>query len=106
MQGQIAVFVFLSALRRKASDAASSYARAKAVTGMGYKKRLERAFDGAPVLSLCAGKKYVLFSDCHRGDGTNNDNFLTKWQINARADGSIFVEHVHVACLRRWKTSE
>ena len=43
---------------------------------MGYKKRLEHAFDGAPVLSLCAGKKYVLFSDCHRGDGTNNDNFL------------------------------
>ena len=43
---------------------------------MGYKKRLERAFDGAPVLPLCDGKKYVLFSDCNRGDGTNNDNFL------------------------------
>ena len=46
------------------------------MTEMGYKKRLERAFDGAPVLPLCDGKKYVLFSDCHRGDGTNNDNFL------------------------------
>lgn len=26
---------------------------------MGYKKRLERAFDGAPVLPLCDGKKYL-----------------------------------------------
>ncbi|MDD6038822.1 MAG: metallophosphoesterase family protein [bacterium] len=43
---------------------------------MGYKQRLDRAFDDVPVLPLGQGKKYVLFSDCHRGNGTHNDNFL------------------------------
>ena len=35
-QRSIVIFVLLSALRRKTSDEASSYTRAKAVTGMGY----------------------------------------------------------------------
>ena len=50
--------------------------RGKGGDVMGYRKRLDRAFDRAPVLPLCPGNKYVLFSDCHRGNGTNNDNFL------------------------------
>ncbi len=43
---------------------------------MGYKKRLDRAFEGAPHLPLNHHTKYVFFSDCHRGIGNTNDNFL------------------------------
>lgn len=38
--------------------------------------RLDRAFLHAPSLPLTTCSRYVLFSDCHRGCGTNNDNFL------------------------------
>ncbi len=38
--------------------------------------RLNAAFARAPVFPLTAASRYVLFSDCHRGCGTNNDNFL------------------------------
>ena len=38
--------------------------------------RLNKAFKNVPVLPLNAQNKYVLFSDCHRGNGTHNDNFL------------------------------
>ncbi len=43
---------------------------------MSYKKRLDRAFENVPVLPLAENSRYVLFSDCHRGNGTHNDNFL------------------------------
>lgn len=43
---------------------------------MSYIKRLNRAFKNAPILPITANTKYVFFSDCHRGTGTNNDNFL------------------------------
>lgn len=38
--------------------------------------RISRAFDNALRLPLTQCSKYVLFSDCHRGTGTANDNFL------------------------------
>lgn len=38
--------------------------------------RLDKAFENALVLPLGGSRRYVLFSDCHRGDGTHNDNFL------------------------------
>ncbi|BDF35188.1 hypothetical protein CE91St62_32500 [Lachnospiraceae bacterium] len=38
--------------------------------------RLNAAFADAPVLPLGSDSRYVLFSDCHRGTGTSNDNFL------------------------------
>lgn len=38
--------------------------------------RLDHAFQKAPVLPLSESSLYVLFSDCHRGTGTANDNFL------------------------------
>lgn len=38
--------------------------------------RLKKAFDSAPVLPLSRNSRYLLISDCHRGDGTSNDNFL------------------------------
>lgn len=43
---------------------------------MSYRTRLDKAFKNAPVLPLGSDTGYVLFSDCHRGIGTNNDNFL------------------------------
>lgn len=43
---------------------------------MSYYSRLQKAFKGAVRLPLCPTAKYVLFSDCHRGIGTSNDNFL------------------------------
>lgn len=43
---------------------------------MSYRKRLDHAFEDAPVLPITDYTKYVFFSDCHRGIGNNNDNFL------------------------------
>lgn len=38
--------------------------------------RLSHAFKNAPVLPLNDSSRYILISDCHRGNGTSNDNFL------------------------------
>lgn len=43
---------------------------------MSYFSRLNKAYKGALRLPLCTSSKYVIFSDCHRGTGTSNDNFL------------------------------
>lgn len=43
---------------------------------MSYLTRLRKAYEGALTLPLNLSSKYVLFSDCHRGDGSSNDNFL------------------------------
>ena len=43
---------------------------------MGYKQRLSNAFEKAPLLPITQNTKYVFFSDCHRGIGNTNDNFL------------------------------
>lgn len=43
---------------------------------MSCESRLNRSFENAPVLPLTPSSRYVLFSDCHRGNGTHNDNFL------------------------------
>lgn len=43
---------------------------------MGYERRLSKAFENVPILPLAPGSRYVLFSDCHRGDGRANDNFI------------------------------
>lgn len=43
---------------------------------MSYQSRLDRAFENAPVLPLNKCSRYVIISDCHRGNGTSNDNFL------------------------------
>ena len=42
---------------------------------MSYQKRLDQAFENVPVLPLDDKHKYVVFSDCHRGSGNNNDNY-------------------------------
>ncbi len=43
---------------------------------MSYTSRLTHAFQNAPILPLGPCSRYVLFSDCHRGNGTWGDNFL------------------------------
>ncbi len=43
---------------------------------MSYNARLKKSLEGALRLPLNHRTKYVLFSDCHRGTGTANDNFL------------------------------
>lgn len=43
---------------------------------MSYSSRLSKAFQDAPRLSLTESSRYILMSDCHRGNGTSNDNFL------------------------------
>ena len=43
---------------------------------MSYLSRIDHAFSDAPVLPLSENGRYGLFSDCHRGIGTSNDNFL------------------------------
>ena len=43
---------------------------------MSYTTRLNKAYEGALKLPLHESSKYVIFSDCHRGDGTTGDNFL------------------------------
>ena len=56
---------------------------------MGCNKRLDHSFQNVPVLPLHSKSKYVLFSDCHRGNGTNNDNFLKN-------------QHLYLAALRHY----
>lgn len=43
---------------------------------MSYRSRLNKGFEEAIRLPLNGRTKYVLFSDCHRGIGNSNDNFL------------------------------
>lgn len=52
---------------------------------MSYKKRIDHAFSNAPSLPLLERGKYVLFSDCHRGNGTSNDNFLKNRNLYSAA---------------------
>ena len=43
---------------------------------MSYYSRISHAFDNAPVLPIYGNSRYVIISDCHRGSGNTNDNFL------------------------------
>ncbi len=42
----------------------------------GYENRLHNSFKYAPVVPFYSNSKIILFSDCHRGTGTSNDNLL------------------------------
>lgn len=60
--------------------------------------RLNEAFKNVPVLPLNSQNHYVLFSDCHRGNGTHNDNFLKNQHLYYAAlqhyykKGYIYIE--------------
>ena len=52
---------------------------------MSYHSRLSKAFKKAPVLLLNPCSRYVIISDCHRGNGSSNDNFLKNQNIYVTA---------------------
>lgn len=52
---------------------------------MSYYSRLKKSFIGAQRLPLNSFTKYVLISDCHRGTGTSNDNFLKNRNLYSAA---------------------
>lgn len=55
----------------------------------GCERRLDKSFRHAPVIPLYPNSKIVLFSDCHRGVGNANDNFLKN-------------QHLYFAALRHY----
>lgn len=44
-------------------------------------KRLQKALKTAPILPLEQNSKYIIMSDCHRGQGNTGDNFLPNQSI-------------------------
>ncbi|MFY7671117.1 metallophosphoesterase [Tenacibaculum sp. MEBiC06402] len=48
---------------------------------MSSKRRISRAFKNAKILPLHKNSKYVLFSDCHRGDNSFADDFARNRNI-------------------------
>lgn len=52
---------------------------------MTYLSRLKKSFEGAIRLPLHAQSKYVIISDCHRGIGNTNDNFIKNQPIYVAA---------------------
>lgn len=52
---------------------------------MSWQKRISNAFLHAPVLPLDQNSRYVLISDCHRGIGNSNDNFLKNQHLYSAA---------------------
>ncbi|MBD5393596.1 MAG: serine/threonine protein phosphatase [Lachnospiraceae bacterium] len=52
---------------------------------MSYYSRLNKSFEGALRLPLNNCTKYVLISDCHRGTGSSNDNFLKNQNLYTAA---------------------
>ncbi len=54
---------------------------------MGFNRRMANSFQDCLTLPLSPSSRYVLFSDCHRGNGKANDNFLQN-------------EHLYLAALR------
>lgn len=56
---------------------------------MSCSRRLNKSFKNAPVLPMDGNSRYVLFSDCHRGNGTQGDNFLKN-------------QHLYLAALKHY----
>lgn len=72
--------------------------RGKHVMKTGCERRLDKSFRNAPVLALRPRSRIVLFSDCHRGVGNANDNFLKNQNLYFAAlrhyykKGFVYVE--------------
>lgn len=52
---------------------------------MGCHRRIDRALQYALHLPLYTYSRYVIISDCHRGEGTSNDNFLKNQHLYCAA---------------------
>lgn len=65
---------------------------------MSYHSRLSHAFDKAPILPLSPCSRYVIISDCHRGNASANDNFLKNQSLYLTAlehyyrHGFVYIE--------------
>ena len=56
---------------------------------MGWYQRISNAFRDAPVLPLDCSSRFAILSDCHRGVGNSNDNFLKN-------------QHLYLAALKHY----
>lgn len=45
------------------------------------KIRLKKAYDDAEIVPFDLSSKFVIMSDCHRGQGNNDDNFLSNQNL-------------------------
>ncbi|AUC16360.1 serine/threonine protein phosphatase [Tenacibaculum sp. SZ-18] len=59
---------------------------------MSSKKRITRAFNNAKTLPLTESSKYIMFSDCHRGDNSFADDFARNRNIFNYALSQYFIE--------------
>ena len=55
-----------------------------------YMRQIDKALNSAPVISITDHPRLVLFSDCHRGNGTWSDSFLNNKTIYEAALGYYF----------------
>lgn len=55
--------------------------------------RLNRVFQHALTLPISTDTKYILMSDCHRGLGSNNDNFLKNQHLCYAALKHYYANH-------------
>lgn len=62
---------------------------------MSYLTRLDHAFVNAPILPLSKNSRYVLFSDCHRGNGSYGDNFLKNQNLYFAALNYYYLHSFH-----------
>lgn len=59
---------------------------------MSSQTRLTRAFEKARIIPFDNTSKFILFSDCHRGDGSFADDFASNRNINFHAMHHYFLE--------------
>jgi predicted phosphodiesterase len=59
---------------------------------MSSQTRLTRAFEKARIIPFDNTSKFILFSDCHRGDGSFADDFASNRNINFHAMHQYFLE--------------
>ena len=59
---------------------------------MSSQTRLTRAFEKARIIPFDNTSKFILFSDCHRGDGSFADDFASNRNIYFHAMNVYFLE--------------
>ena len=57
------------------------------------KKRLDKAFKDAKVIAFNNDSKFILFSDCHRGDNSFADDFAKNRNIYFHALKHYYAEN-------------
>lgn len=57
---------------------------------MSWYKRISDAFEDAPSVPMDSSSRFVLMSDCHRGTGNHNDNFMKNQNVYFAALNDYF----------------